>query len=524
MTTYKVYKNQPFNVKIIKDRYWDMTINKSISADMAETVNLLPYDGVPCSINHNASAPLLFVESGTLPDNSIFDAVYGCLMPEGGEYLISSRGYYDIPCSDGLTVDYETGLAEGFSAGNSISLGQCLSGTEYTVIQKAYYDGEAREQTIWLAESNKNVGINGNKLGVYITSQTLGESVLESGIYWFQAVYAERTFKLYWLKDDNETYTLDTLPDVSGWTEEVVLEDCDSPLACSSTLKLSRNSETYWGGKLYLDGARIILFDVSATLAFPKSRNEICKGMLAAGVSCDGLPQVYNIFYKDRKFVADIAEAKAGYRWCGSAAMRGFDSTPVLKKRYAKYGTPAFTYPHLSGFDANSYVVTDKALPQGQFFPVNIKIICKCNTNVVTTDQTLFSDNSANSHGFGIRYNDWRICGNSTVYGGKAEKGKIYWLQVVQESGVGTKMYYLLDDGSYTLETLPDVADWSAGPTTSELIFDNSGQKIRIGTGFNAPNEYWTGSIDLLNTCIYAYMQGSQSEATDWMVYWKPFA
>lgn len=522
MTIYRVYRNYPFNVKIIKDRYCDATVNKSISTDAAETVTLTPYDGLESQVNNNATAPLLFISEGMLPDNSLAGAAQGCLMPEGSEYLISSQGYYNVPCSGGLKVNYETGVAEGFSAENKIDLGRCLEVDNYAVIQKVYFDGETRAQTIWLADGSKCVGVNGGKLGVYMTDWTLSENVLTSGIYWVKATYSDRSFKLYTLADDSETYTLDTLPALESWVEELTVEDCDSPLASSSTLRLSSNSEAFWGGKMYLDGARVFYGDEYFMMLFRTNKTEIFQGMLASGVSCDGQAQNYNIFYKNGKFVADTAEAKSGYRWCGSTSIKSFVPSSVYKKCYTENGTLNLSYPNLSGFSNMNYALTDKALPMGQFFAVNIKIISKVTVTSSNYTQNILWDNSANNHGIGVATYKWRIWNGTAVTGGSAVNGTTYWIQVVQQNEQGTKLYVLDDDGTYTFETLPDIEQWTLAVSVNSALFDTSGQKLRIGTGYTTPTEYWHGKIDLSNTCIYTKVQGGAD--TGWTVYWKPFA
>ncbi len=526
MTIFKVYKNRPFRVKLIKDRYWDYTVHKTISADTAETVDLVPYAGVDSQINYNASAPLLFINAGTLPDYSTFEEVRGCLLPEGRDYLISSQGYYDLLTGGKLDINYQTGKATGFSTENYIKLNQCLTASQYDLIIKAYFDGEARAQTIWYADGGHRVGIVGNKLGVYVNDWTLGTTELDSGVYWFRAIYDGTSFKLYQLADGDGTYTLQSLPEIGAWTEEAVIAECaGSPLESESSLLLSHNGADYWGGIMYLDGSHISLGDLFVGASLLKTRKEIYPGMVAAGISCDGQAQNYNLFYKGGAFVADVAETKAGYRWCGSEAMAAFSVGAVLKKNFTEYGKPVFAYPHMSGFASDAYILSDKDLLPGQFFAVNVKIICKVRVTAPTSRQTLCGIDAANGYGFGINNKNWRLSGSTVVTGGTVEANTVYWLQVVQEQGVGTKLYYLPDNGTYTLETLPDAAEWSAGPTLEEQLFNVGSAKLRIGCGFTSPNEYWRGDIDLMNTCVYVGGTSLLPEDTPaWMAHWTPFS
>lgn len=75
-----------------------------------------------------------------------------------------------------------------------------------------------------------------------------------------------------------------------------------------------------------------------------------------------------------------------------------------------------------------------------------------------------------------------------------------YWVRLVW-NGAQYDLYSLVDDGSFTLETLPDISEWSkegaSYAQTTDLYKD-----ILISFGFNTEAYPWKGSIDLSKCLI----------------------
>ena len=178
-------------------------------------------------------------------------------------------------------------------------------------------------------------------------------------------------------------------------------------------------------------------------------------------------------------------------------------------------------YPEVFNFSSLNYLVSDSALPFRQYFAVDLKFISKVTIANSNYTQDIFWDDSENNHGFGVASNKWRIWNGAATTGGSAVNNTTYWTQLVEQIGQGTKLYVLEDDGTYTLDTLPDIAQWTLAVSVSTGLFDTTGMKVRIGNGYTTLAEPWRGKIDLSNTCIYT---GSQvGDSTSWTVYWKPF-
>jgi len=90
MTIYneQVYAGMPFQYKIVKDRYWDKVVSKSITVDTVDDVTLEPYDGV--TITQDGS--ILTVSSGLLPNGGNYGGYKGVAAPAGKSYLTSADG------------------------------------------------------------------------------------------------------------------------------------------------------------------------------------------------------------------------------------------------------------------------------------------------------------------------------------------------------------------------------------------------------------------------------------------------
>lgn len=78
--------------------------------------------------------------------------------------------------------------------------------------------------------------------------------------------------------------------------------------------------------------------------------------------------------------------------------------------------------------------------------------------------------------------------------------GQTYWFGVDFKNST-YRGYILADDGSYTVDNLPDFSQWSLEWTTSSDVVSN--KKFEIGYNKNTPDEMFSGTIDLNNTKIW---------------------
>lgn len=127
---------------------------------------------------------------------------------------------------------------------------------------------------------------------------------------------------------------------------------------------------------------------------------------------------------------------------------------------------------------------------------------------------------TGNDYGIGISGNAWRIWNGGSIYGTGVSANSTYWTCIVQNSS-GTSLYVLQDNNNkYTSSTLPELSSWVKSCSTSTQLFGDN--DFCYGGSTVTTSEYWTGTIDLLNSWIetdgekrfLAYFAKPQNEAS----------
>lgn len=263
------------------------------------------------------------------------------------------------------------------------------------------------------------------------------------------------------------------------------------------------------------------LFDGISGLLAPQGgylvNNAILKGLLAEGVEDTGAAQTYHIFYGDGEVVLDTAESRTGMQWIGSVAVPAHEVTLPQKVNFEIVGNVSIT-DNVASFSNGSALVTNKGLPQSDFFAPNIRFIARVTTgSSVNGVQNIFWDNTANDHGCGIYNGQWRIWNGAVNSGGSVAASSSYWVMLEQLADGGSSLYYIADDSTYTVETLPDKSLWTLATSVSGSLFNNMGGAVRIGNAFVSTNEYWQGTIDLASL----HIESGGTGAVSWPVWWS---
>lgn len=251
------------------------------------------------------------------------------------------------------------------------------------------------------------------------------------------------------------------------------------------------------------------------------------QGLLASGLSDSGEETAYNLFYKDGCILLDVAETREGWRWVGTFTVPAHTVVPVYQMDYTENGTLSYAFPYVSGFTESKYLVSKKAMPNNTYFAWAMRCITRvAGTASIYSRQGIFWDNSSNNHGFGITGAQWMIFNGSQHVGGKVEEGKAYWLMLIQDEVGGSQLYYLLDDGTYTAETLPmDVSAWTLAVSVEGKVFDTAGAQLRIGAEYTSPSDYWRGKIDLAASRVDVGSKTIDAETMEkeimWHDYWR---
>ena len=309
MTTYskQVYAGMPFQYKIVKDRYWDKVITKSITVDTVDDVTLEPYDGV--TITQDGS--ILTVSSGLLPNGNSYTGYKGVTAPAGKNYLTGADGILPgaLRDDDGTTHDWncfydgETEFNNAQSISGKVWLGHKVIESHITNPFPAVYFTQEGEVTYsgnvatftdgnYLAADKKlpnisffprnfdftakikpatpsgyntvfrnattNIlfGLYGSAWCIYTGSRTTGGTATANTVYWikaqsiFNADTSSYTSTLYILPDDG-AYTLETLPALSEWTK--VVQVASNLFMSEENFWLSNNGTYSFNGDMYLD-------------------------------------------------------------------------------------------------------------------------------------------------------------------------------------------------------------------------------------------------------------------------------
>lgn len=251
------------------------------------------------------------------------------------------------------------------------------------------------------------------------------------------------------------------------------------------------------------------------------SNGEILQGILFDGD--DGTAATWNAFYsyqtKDIKF---SKQAKlSGFAWVGSLVLGAHDVNSWANANFSEKGSVSYEYPLVSGFSENSYLESSTSLPNGQYFASTLRFISRVTTgDSVSSPKNIYWDSTNHNHGYGVYNSKWRIYNGSNNTGGTALANTTYWVMLIQSTQGNTKLYYMLDDGTYERDTLPDVDDWELTVTVNGMLFDNTGQKVIIGNASVTKSEYWNGKIDLTSLKIDTVTSGANGTVT-WSNLWK---
>ena len=168
---------------------------------------------------------------------------------------------------------------------------------------------------------------------------------------------------------------------------------------------------------------------------------------------------------------------------------------------FKNYGCTISNNKILSGFSTSNYAQINKTFPNSF---TSFKAIFKITTGSSLTSHhnCVFGNNGSANVSIIIRNTSKFSYYTGSWVEGKTElnTNTAYWFCVNYANNNFTG-YILADNGSYTLDTLPDLSQWSTEWTSSTNIF--AGNIFNIGYNKNSTSEYFTGSFDLNNCKIW---------------------
>ena len=168
---------------------------------------------------------------------------------------------------------------------------------------------------------------------------------------------------------------------------------------------------------------------------------------------------------------------------------------------FKNYGCTISNDKILSGFSTSNYAQINKTFPSTF---TSFKAIFKITTGSSLTSHhnCVFGNNVSSNNSIIIRNTSKFSYYTSSWVEGKTtlNTNTTYWFCVNYANNNFTG-YVLADNGSYTLDTLPDLSQWSTEWTSSTNIF--KGNIFNIGYNKNSTSEFFTGSFDLNNCKIW---------------------
>ena len=215
----------------------------------------------------------------------------------------------------------------------------------------------------------------------------------------------------------------------------------------------------------------------------------------------------------------DTAELPDGAVWIGELNNKFILHNITYKANFAQVGDVIYS-GEVASLAETSALKANKNTPTiNEYFPVNIDFITKVNASLLGSYKVILR-NTTNVH-FGMYNQTWYISDNSRATGGTAELNKTYWVRVVQTaqtSAFTTALYYMEDDGTYTINALPAVSNtnWTKAFEVAKQAFMNN---EAFSLGDSGGTGSFTGTIDLANTMMRTFTGTAEPTYT---LYWKP--
>lgn len=310
----------------------------------------------------------------------------------------------------------------------------------------------------------------------------------------------------YWDKAVTKSVTVNTVDDVTLEPYDGVTIAVDNSVITVSS-GLLPNGNSYAGYK-----------GVTA----PAGKSYLANGEVLPGALTgdDGTMQDWNCFY-DGETEFNKAESVSGKVWLGHKVIESHVTNPFPAVNFTQAGEVTYS-GNVATFADGDYLAANKNLPNVSFFPQNFDFTAKIKPKTPSWYNTVFR-NAATNVFFGLYGAAWCIYSGSRKTGGSATADTTYWIKVQsiynsETSSYASTLYVLEDNGSYTLETLPALSEW-----TQAVQFD--------GNVFMSEENFWlsndgtvsfNGDMDLAQVELKTGGVPASGTEISWVSYWKP--
>lgn len=211
-------------------------------------------------------------------------------------------------------------------------------------------------------------------------------------------------------------------------------------------------------------------------------------------------------------------ELPEGSVWIGELNNKFLLHNVTYKANFTQVGEVTYS-GNLASLAEDSSLLANKNTPTiNEFFPVTVDLTLRVTPTDISGYNIVFRNNIEGNYA-GFRNGKFRMSAGDQgdVF---MENGKTYWVrftQTPQTSSFTCTGHYMEDDGTYTIDTLPEVSNtaWTQGFSTT-FQFVTSDNPFYIGNAI-ADGSTFNGSIDLASVKM---RQGTNADTlTTW---WKP--
>jgi hypothetical protein len=257
----------------------------------------------------------------------------------------------------------EDGIASGFSSVNSLALNKMMPSTgiikgifrlttasSWSSNQAFFAENYEIDRCFYIQNSS-------NHFAFYDGTARVGTTDVEKDTtYWIGFTFNNDTllFNMYLIKDNDNTYTIDTLPEFNEWSQEVADTTLDENVFAGIYWLIGKNLKTnlYWQGSIDLNNCKIYQDDVlyweAGELAYQKVAYGFTKSSYIATELT--LPSTTGILEfratittgSDISSIQDIYDLDGGYYWNIAIANNTFRLWSYSQGSY--YGTTTLEY------------------------------------------------------------------------------------------------------------------------------------------------------------------------------------
>ena len=499
------------NYKLIRDGYKTGKGNVVVTAEMDTKTTIVadvPSIAYASNLDYEVdisgkNPPIINIKNDiTCPDDTVISKGKYLFYDIGQEYAIEDKNKIIEPIKNytkvgNVSVD-SNGIVSNFSTSNYIKLNTYLPSTFDIVIKykhNSVTDSQPGELIanpttdnslyIYYSSERSRYGMTLYVSGVGASFETNNPVQYETGSwYWIRLIYNGNEAKIYVIKDNN--YTIKTLPPLSSWNHELTKPVSNLWKDMYVTIGANIPYGKYNTGSIDLNNTYIYELGTSYT--------SYLKGIKDPKLQDTGTELTTKLFdyhYKVQgKFINNTIKVGNVIINESTGIASGFTSSIKLK------------------FEKSNYYTNER------------RFYTKLITGSVSGTTEFLWNFTGNDYGIGISGNAWRIWNGGSIYGTGVSANSTYWTCIVQNSS-GTSLYVLQDNNNkYTSSKLPELSSWVKSCSTSTQLFrDND---FCYGGSTVTTSEYWTGTIDLLNSWIetdgekrfLAYFAKPQNEAS----------